>query len=118
MTEDKWCSRCGYPLKMKRARDNWGEHLTFYDGKAGDIIEDCPNCHNWPLSVYGIQSKASAEAMLKRVGPRIKPPDNRSVLDKLIEAIGRHPAAEDDPDVIDAINAIKNELIRIVGGAV
>lgn len=31
-------------------------------------------------------------------------------LTRLIQAIGRHPAAEDDPDVIDAINAIEKEL--------
>lgn len=68
MTENKWCFNCGYPLKMKRVRDKWGEHLTFYDGKTGDIIEECPNCRNWPLSLYGIESKESADAMLKREG--------------------------------------------------
>lgn len=33
-----------------------------------------------------------------------------SVLQPLVEAIGRHPAAEDDPAVIDAINAVEEEL--------
>ncbi len=33
-----------------------------------------------------------------------------SVLQRLVEAIGRHPAAEDDPEIADAINAIEKEL--------
>ena len=69
MTEDKWCTNCGYPLKMKRTRDNWSEHLAFYDGKTGNTIEDCPNCHNWPLAVHGIESKESADALLQRQAP-------------------------------------------------
>lgn len=32
------------------------------------------------------------------------------VMQRLVEAIGRYPAAEDDPEVIDAINAIGKEL--------
>ena len=113
MIEDKWCFNCGYSLKMKRVRDDGGEHLTFYDGKTGEIVQDCPNCHNWPLAVYGIESKESADAMLKREGPYIKPPDKGAVLDKLIRAIGRHPVAENDPSVIDAINDIAKELEQL-----
>ena len=39
-----------------------------------------------------------------------KPLDKRSILDKLVEAISRHPSAEADADVADAINAIDDEL--------
>ena len=72
MTEDKWCLNCGYPLKLKQVRDNWGEHLSFYDGKTGRIIagiQACPRCLNWPLDVYGIESKESADALLQRLEP-------------------------------------------------
>ena len=69
MTEDKWCSNCGYPLKMGRLRDEGDEHLTFYDGKTNNVIEDCPNCHNWPLATYSIESKESAEALFQRLEP-------------------------------------------------
>ena len=31
----------------------------------------------------------------------------------LVEAIGRHPTAEDDPDVIDALLAVREALTRI-----
>ena len=33
-----------------------------------------------------------------------------SPLQRLVEAISRHPAAEDDPEVIDAINAVEDAL--------
>ena len=33
-------------------------------------------------------------------------PTGAGVIQRLVEAIGRHPVAEDDPDVIDAINAV------------
>lgn len=32
------------------------------------------------------------------------------LIQQLVVAIGRHPAAEDDPDVIDAINAVEEAL--------
>lgn len=105
MTVDVWCFKCGYPLKMKRLRDDGGEHLTFYDGKTGRIIpgcQGCPRCHKWPLAIYGIESKKSMDAMFQR--------EKVGVLQALVTAIGRHPAAEDDPEVVDAINAIEKEL--------
>jgi len=35
------------------------------------------------------------------------------VYQALVEAIGRHPTAEDDPDVIDALLAIQEALMSI-----
>lgn len=32
------------------------------------------------------------------------------VIEQLVQAISRHPAAESDPDVIDAINAVEDTL--------
>ena len=37
------------------------------------------------------------------------------LIQQLVVAIGRHPAAEDDPDVIDAINAVENALTELGG---
>ena len=38
---------------------------------------------------------------------------NEEVYQTLVEAIGRHPTAEDDPDVIDALLAVREALTRI-----
>jgi len=98
MILDVWCFNCGYPLKLKRLRDEGGEHLTFYDRKTGRVVKDCPRCLNWPLSIYGIESKPSMDAMFQR--------EAADAFQVVITAIGRHPAAEDDPAVIDAINDV------------
>ena len=37
-------------------------------------------------------------------------PLEKSVIERLVEAISRHSAAESDPDVIDAINAVEDAL--------
>ena len=34
----------------------------------------------------------------------------KELIQRLIEAIGRHPAAENDPDVIDAMSAVEDAL--------
>lgn len=105
MTMDVWCFHCSYPLKLKPLRDEGGEHLTFYDRKTRRTIpgcQGCPRCLNWPLAIYGIESKQTMDAMFQREEP--------GVLQALVEAIGRHPAAEDDPSVIDAINAVGEAL--------
>ncbi len=33
-------------------------------------------------------------------------------VEKLIEAIGRHPTAESDPEVADAVNAVEDALVQ------
>jgi len=37
-------------------------------------------------------------------------PLEKPVIEHLVEAISRHPSAESDPDVIDAINAVEDAL--------
>jgi len=69
MLENKWCFNCGYPLKGMDKMGEGGAHYTFYDGKTGNVTDDCPNCHNWPLAVYGIESKESTDALLQRLEP-------------------------------------------------
>ena len=38
---------------------------------------------------------------------------NEVVYQALVDSISRHPTAEDDPDVIDALIAVREELIGI-----
>ena len=38
------------------------------------------------------------------------PKEGAAMLQGLVEAIGRHPAAEADPEVIDAINAVEDAI--------
>ncbi|HUW13343.1 MAG TPA: hypothetical protein VM537_26700 [Anaerolineae bacterium] len=50
MTEHLFCW-CGYPITVEDVPTIEGERQVYTDGKTGAVIEECPACHDSPLTV-------------------------------------------------------------------
>lgn len=50
MTEHLFCS-CGYPITVEDVPTVEGERRVYSDSKTGAIIDECPQCGDWPLDV-------------------------------------------------------------------
>ena len=97
----------------------WLEQVNKQYDPGEEYIVDCRLAPRNRAMDFWLQAELAEDALkvmlgrLQRVEPLIPKevsPLAGSLLTELVEAIGRHPAVEDDPAVIDAINAIGKEL--------
>jgi len=50
MTEHLFCW-CGQPITIEDVQTTQGERQVYTDAKTGAVIEECPECGDWPLDV-------------------------------------------------------------------
>jgi len=101
-----------YTLMVQRHKESGEEGLECEDYRLTEAEAQLVN--GWVGEI--LISKAFRFISMKPYGWTIFLPERKrnvrplmSPLQRLIEAIGRHPAAESDPEVIDAINAVENQ---------
>jgi len=90
---DSQCELCSLTKQEAWLVAKWADEV--FNNKTYRFTGSSP----WGWTIF-LPEREVNERPLEKFGP----------IERLVEAIGRHPTAESDPDVIDAINAVEDAL--------